>query len=637
MAEEFVQPIKLKVDDSELVAAVKRFREAFGGGVAGVGGNNPASGLEKGMQKASKAASETAKKTKDIAAGMKVATKETNGLASAFDRMKGAVTGLVGAYAGFKGVSALVGFGKGSIDAFVSQRKQELMLDTVLRNNGMGYASKYIKNQASKIQARTTIGDESMIAGAAELSTYIKDPKRLSRMMNLLADYSMGMTGGAEMNPQMLTNLATGLGKAFDGTYDSLRKKGFDTSELEMITNALKLNEDLKKGNVKTDKKTGELKLSADDKELLKWLKEHRGQNVGDLKVAALERALKDWKGIADEFAKTDEGKIQQLKNTIGDMREEIGRELLPVVGELAKSMKENLPTLKKLFEGFKDVLVSLMDAVKAHTGEIREFASAFSDALKLFSQAPVEIMGFVAAMKLLGPAMRSARASALDSGTGFLLLGKTLKSIGKGGLVAGAIWGLEQIYDAAKAGIEYFQHKVRELDREHHHANFKEAMRHVNSQIELQNKLGLTDSEKAEALSRLNGLPSGFDLNNTRSQAAGMVYNGLNSRQVEWMKLEFEKRSWKSKANDAMNKQNAVGQLPKPDFSDEDDMMKQIRAEHAKMTKGDTYNNSITVYNSISADSEMTAKIIKEQLRFFATSQLNFTSRTAAAKAFAL
>ena len=52
MAEEFVQPIKLKVDDSELVAAVKRFREAFGGGVAGVGGNNPASGLEKGMQKA---------------------------------------------------------------------------------------------------------------------------------------------------------------------------------------------------------------------------------------------------------------------------------------------------------------------------------------------------------------------------------------------------------------------------------------------------------------------------------------------------------------------------------------------------------------------------------------------------------
>ena len=632
MADEFVQVVKIKVDDSDLRAAVEFFRKSFGDV-----NFNPAKNLEKGMQNAGKAAGETAKQARKITDGMKEATRETNSLTSAFDRMKGAVTGLVAAYAGFKGISALVGFGSGSIDAFVSQRKQEQMLDTVLRNNGMGQASKYIKLKASQIQKRTTIGDESMIAGAAELSTYIKDPKRLSRMMNLLADYSMGMTGGAEMNPQMLTNLATGLGKAFDGTYDSLRKKGFDTSELEMITNALKLNEDLKKGNVKTDKKTGELKLSADDKELLKWLKEHRGQNVEDLKVAALERALKDWKGLAEEFAKTDEGKIQQLKNDIGDMREEVGRMLLPVVGDLAASMKENLPILKKMFEGFRDILLSLMQTVKDHIGEIREFANAFSDALKLFSKAPVEVIAFVGAMKLFGPAMKMARANALATGSSFVLLSKTLKSIGRGGLVAGAIWGLEQIYDAAKAGIEYFQHKVRELDREGHYANFSEAMRHVQSQIELQNKLGLTESEKEEAAARLSGLPAGFDLQNTRSHAAGAVYRGLSEKQIAWMKLEFEKRSWRAKANNAMNRLNAVGQIQKPDFSDEDELAKQLAAEEAKIAKGDTYNNNITVNNSITTDSDMTAKIIKEQLRVFATSQLNFTSRTAAAKAFAV
>lgn len=632
MADEFVQVVKIKVDDSDLRAAVEFFRKSFGDV-----NFNPAKNLEKGMQNAGKAAGETAKQARKITDGMKEATRETNSLTSAFDRMKGAVTGLVAAYAGFKGISALVGFGRGSIDAFVSQRKQEQMLDTVLRNNGMGQASKYIKLKASQIQKRTTIGDESMIAGAAELSTYIKDPKRLSRMMNLLADYSMGMTGGAEMNPQMLTNLATGLGKAFDGTYDSLRKKGFDTSELEMITNALKLNEDLKNGNVKTDKKTGELKLSADDKELLKWLKEHRGQNVEDLKVAALERALKDWKGLAEEFAKTDEGKIQQLKNDIGDMREEVGRMLLPVVGDLAASMKENLPTLKKMFEGFRDILLSLMQTVKDHIGEIREFANAFSDALKLFSKAPVEVIAFVGAMKLFGPAMKMARANALATGSSFVLLSKTLKSIGKGGLVAGAIWGLEQIYDAAKAGIEYSQHKLRELGREGHYADFSEAMRHVNSQNELQKKLGLTESEKEEAAARLNGLPAGFDLQNTRSQAAGAVYRGLSEKQVDWMKLEFEKRSWRAKANNAMNRLNAVGQIQKPDFSDEDELAKQLAVENAKIAKGDTYNNNITVNNSITTDSDMTAKIIKEQLRVFATSQLNFTSRTAAAKAFAV
>lgn len=603
MAEEFVQSIKLKVDDSELVAAVKRFREAFGGGVAGVGGNNPASGLEKGMQKASKAASEAARQTKNISSGMKEATRETNGLTSAFNSMKGAVTGLVAAYAGFKGISALVGFGKGSIDAFNVQNRAERMLEFGMRQNGTQARSRELKEFASLIQKNTMYGDEALLTAAAGWQNKIHGVENSKRMMALVADYAAKSTGGGTVDAGTMRGFSQQLMQALTGRAITLKAQGLDISAIE------RLNEIRRKGGTVTE----------------------------DMEIEALEKVLAPIRGMAQEIARTDEGKIQQLKNDIGDMREEIGRELLPVVGELAKSMKENLPTLKKVFEGFKDVLVSLMEAVKAHTGEIREFASAFSDALKLFSQAPVEIMGFVAAMKLLGPAMRSARASALDSGTGFLLLGKTLKSIGKGGLVAGAIWGLEQIYDAAKAGIEYFQHKMREYDRTTHNANFDEAMRHVNSQIELQKKLGLTEGEKAEAEARLNGLPKGFDLNNTRSQAVGMVYNGLNSRQVEWMKLEFDKRSWKSKANDAMNKQNAVGQLPKPDYSSEEELQKRIDAENAKMTKGDTYNNNITVYNSISADSEMTAKIIKEQLRFFATSQLNFTSRTAAAKAFAL
>lgn len=603
MAEEFVQPIKLKVDDSELVAAVKRFREAFGGGVAGVGGNNPASGLEKGMQKASKAASEAARQAKNISSGMKEATRETNGLTSAFNSMKGAVTGLVAAYAGFKGISALVGFGRGSIDAFNVQNRAERMLEFGMRQNGTQARSRELKEFASLLQKNTLYGDEAMLSAAAGWQNKIRGVENSKRMMALVADYAAKSTGGGTVDAGTMRGFSQQLMQALTGRAITLKAQGLDISAIE------RLNEIRRKGGTVTE----------------------------DMEIEALEKVLAPIRGMAQEIAKTDEGKIQQLKNDIGDMREEIGRELLPVVGELAKTMKENLPTLKKLFEGFKDVLVSLMDAVKAHTGEIREFASAFSDALKLFSQAPVEIMGFVAAMKLLGQAMRSARASALDSGTGFLLLGKTLKSIGKGGLVAGAIWGLEQIYDAAKAGIEYFQHKMREYDRTTHNANFDEAMRHVNSQIELQKKLGLTEGEKAEAEARLNGLPKGFDLNNTRSQAVGMVYNGLNSRQVEWMKLEFDKRSWNSKANDAMNKQNAVGQLPKPDYSSEEELQKRIDAENAKMTKGDTYNNNITVYNSISADSEMTAKIIKEQLRFFATSQLNFTSRTAAAKALAL
>ena len=176
-----------------------------------------------------------------------------------------------------------------------------------------------------------------------------------------------------------------------------------------------------------------------------------------------------------------------------------------------------------------------------------------------------------------------------------------------------------------------------RERKRTTHYADIDEANRHVLSQIENQKALNLSDKEKAEVMARVASVGPNVNLQNARDPAVGRLYSGLNENQRSWMKHEFEKRKYMAQRQAAMNAMNAVGQLPKPDYSSEEELQKRIDAENAKMTKGDTYNNNITVYNSISADSEMTAKIIKEQLRFFATSQLNFTSRTAAAKAFAL
>lgn len=635
MADEFVQVVKFKVDDKEIVAAIDRIRKAFG---EGAGAKSPADALDKNLKKASKSASDTAKQAQNIARATKEATRETNGLTSAFDRMKGAVTGLVAAYAGFKGISAIVSFGKGSIDAFTMQRRAELQLDTVLKNRGVGFASGYIKNAASEIQKRTTIGDESMIAGAAELATYVRDPRQLKRMMALLADYSMGMTGGAELTPEALTNLATGLGKAFDGSYEAMRKKGFDTSELEMITDALKLQEDLAKGNIKRDKKTDELKLSSDQKELLQWLKANKGRNLEDLKISALERAMADWKGLADEFANTDEGKIQQLKNTIGDMREEIGAELLPVVGELAGSMKANLPALKELFGGLRDVLLSMMNAVKGHVNEIREFSNVMADSLKLFSKAPFEITAFLGAMKLFGPAMFAARTAALETTTAFDVMGKTMSGIAKGGLMALTIWAVGKIAEAARAGKEYLGEESKRMDREGHYADFNEAMRHVNSMTDFQKGLGLTGEQVAAARAKMGSIPAGFNFGNVRDPSVGKLFAGLDSKQVEWMKYEYEKRGWRSKADAASALMHAVGASKGSTPENEvNDINKMLNDSMAKLTKNSPTINDIKVYNDIHADSDMTAKIIKEQLRVFATSQLNFTSRTAAAKVLAL
>ena len=654
MADEFVQVVKIKVDDSELRDAIERFKSAFGGGSV----KAPTEALEKGLKKVKKEAESAAKETEKIGKastealekGMKKvgseakgavreaekigkatkeATKETSGLTRAFQSMKGAVTSLVGAYMGFKGVSALVGFGKGSIDAFTTQRKQEQMLDTVLKNKGMGEASGEIKRAASDIQSRTTIGDESMIAGAAELSTYVSDAVSLKRMMNLLADYSMGMTGGAELSPEAMTNLATGLGKAFDGSYEALRKKGFDTSGLEKIYNAQKLVEDIQKGNIKTDKKTGELKLSNDDKELIAFWNKNRDKNLEDLKVEALEEALEDWKGLAEEFAKTDEGKIQQLKNTIGDMREDIGRQLLPVVAGLAEKLKENLPAIQEIFQNFSDILADWGKTISDNFGTIQSFVSTVADLIGLIGKHIGLIVNFRLSMKLIGPMFKKtavqvaqaetqletstqeaasgiskAAAQISTAGEQAQEAGKKVSGVGTAlsalkGFAVNAIvaWSASQIEEAISAAWQYFKERKRAAEAEEQYG------------------------ERREGMDRM--------LEAWKAYKNGGALKDINERR----ELEGAVQSYRQKygADVAVPEyiRKALGEdltPPAPDTKQE-----------KKSTKGGTTVNNINYTNNITTDSDLVAKAIKENLRTLLTSQLTFVSRSETAKAMAL
>ena len=623
MADEFVQDIKIKVDDSELRAAIELMRNAFGNG-ANV---KITSGLEKGLKDAGKEAQKTAKATKDIAKGTKEAKKETDGLAKSFNGMAGAVKNLVAAYAGFNGVSALIGFGKGSIEAFSAQKRSELQLDTVLKNRGIGYASGYIKNAASDLQKRTTIGDESMIAGASELATYVRDPKQLKRMMGLLADYSMGMTGGAELSPEAMTNLATGLGKAFDGSYEAMRKKGFDTSELETIEKALKLADDLKNGNIATDKKTGELKLSNDDKELVKWLQKNKGKNIEELKITALENALKDWKGLAEEFAKSDEGKIQQLKNTIGDMREEVGRKLLPVVGKLAKELKANLPALEEIFDSLKDAIVSLIDAVRYNMDNIKTFAKVMSELVSFIAGNITSIIAFAGALKAI-------KTFAPFASTGM-------------GLVAAGIVGLAVAAIETSKKLRKARENSRYADAEEAVENFKRKQARV---IQLKKQGKAWDQLSGKSVTQLEQevmedqkavQKKIADYANTELQNGGEA--GVEQ---EWLDAIFMSKGFNYKdsqghvrhvfGKDANGDVTGLAEWKKKEQEFFDSYKEMMNDEMLK-AKGDTTNNYVTVTNNITTDSDLVAKAIKENLRTLLTSQLNFTSRTSAAKALAI
>ena len=169
---------------------------------------------------------------------------------------------------------------------------------------------------ASAQQKAGVVGDEVQIAAAQQLATYAKYPSTVNTMipaLNNLLVQQKGMNGTQED----ATALANLFGKAMMGQTGALKRAGISFTEAQ--------EQVLKYGT---------------EEEKAAMIAEVVQQNVGNMNA---------------EFAKTDAGKIQQAKNTIGDMGEEIGAVLLPAVADLATWISENLlPKIQTLIEWFQ-------------------------------------------------------------------------------------------------------------------------------------------------------------------------------------------------------------------------------------------------------------------------------------------
>lgn len=177
-----------------------------------------------------------------------------------------------------------------ALDAFNTQSQYEVQLAIVMGNNGGDLdAVDSLSARAGELQGKTTFGDEALIGGAAELATYIQDTEALSSMMGTLANYAAGM-GGPEVTPEQMVEYATQLGKALDGTYDGLKKKGFELTEAQqkIIENGTDME-----------------------------------------KALVLDEVIsQSWANLAEAYANTPEGKIIQFKNAWGDVTETVGARL---------------------------------------------------------------------------------------------------------------------------------------------------------------------------------------------------------------------------------------------------------------------------------------------------------------------
>lgn len=206
-------------------------------------------------------------------------------------------------------VAAVKGQIQKALEEFSNQYNAEVQLGVVMKNAGMDQkAFDAIRDRASELESKTTFGGDTFVAGAAELGTYLKDPKALSAAMGTLANYAAGM-GGPSVDQSQMVEYATQLGKALDGTYDGLKKKGFELTEAQQ--KIIETGTDMEK-------------------------------------VAVINDVInQSWKGLAESYANTPTGKIEQFKNKIGQLYEAAGQKLVGGVMSLLTAVTNLLDTLQ--------------------------------------------------------------------------------------------------------------------------------------------------------------------------------------------------------------------------------------------------------------------------------------------------
>ena len=173
-------------------------------------------------------------------------------------------------------------------DANRAQQEAEAKLAQVMRNTMGASAAEIgsIKELASVQQKLGVIGDEVQLAGAQELGTYLSKTESLKRLMPVMNDM-LAQQYGLNASQEQSVQIAAMMGKVMDGQVGALSRYGYKFDEVQ--------EKILKYGT---------------EEERVATLAEVIGQSVGGMNAA---------------LAATPEGRLQQVANDMGDIKERVG------------------------------------------------------------------------------------------------------------------------------------------------------------------------------------------------------------------------------------------------------------------------------------------------------------------------
>ena len=317
-------------------------------------------------------------------------------------------------------IGATVSAARDAAEAYDAQAEAEMKLATVMRNT-MGARNKEIQSVLDLCSAQQRlgiIGDEVQLAGAQELATYLTQTKTLKKLIPVMNDMA-AQQYGYNVTAENTTTIATMLGKVMNGQVSALSRLGYTFSEAQ--------EQILKYGN---------------EEERAATLARVINQSVG-----GMNRAL----------ANTPTGRMQQLSNTLGDIKERfgecvrlIGVLLLPLLWRVADVLEKIANFANRAAVSLNKVFGSAASltgwqTVSAGVGALTDDTESLTDGMTDAAAAAEKVKRTVASfdtLNILGGKDESQTSAAAASNAA------TAGSAG-----SGALSGLTDDLDDAKEG----------------------------------------------------------------------------------------------------------------------------------------------------------------------------------------
>lgn len=226
-------------------------------------------------------------------------------------------------------------FVKQSLDAAKDKLKADKMLEATMKRNNIFSEERMqaLKSEASALQDLGVVGDDVTLAGAGQLAMYKLNYEQIKKTMPILSDM-VAKEKGLNGTQEDAIAMADVIGKAMSGKTKGLLKYGVHLTEAEE-----------------------------------KLFKTMKAEQKLDFIVNKVNKSIG---GTAKALRETDEGKISSMKGAWGDMQAELGKKLMPYLGQLAEWFHRKIPQIQDLILGTADKVAELIQKAQPYIEQFK-------------------------------------------------------------------------------------------------------------------------------------------------------------------------------------------------------------------------------------------------------------------------